>query len=91
MYISQCTSDDDVITFRRIVRNSINIPGSEIPQDKLSGIPFGNWYFEMNRVQRDRTVGPDKITLRPETDIDRHELKLWLSSLLHRLHSERVR
>ncbi|KAF5324134.1 hypothetical protein D9619_011141 [Psilocybe cf. subviscida] len=48
-----CTSDDDVITFRRIVRNSINIAGSEIPQDKLSEIPFA---YYIVYIQKDDVV-----------------------------------
>lgn len=94
MYISQCTCDNDIVTFRHIFRNWINHCGSEIIEYGLYKIPFGKRYFQMNHVCRDWTVGLDKMAaqaMRPETDFDRHESALWLNDLLHHLQRERVR
>ncbi|KAF5324310.1 hypothetical protein D9619_011293 [Psilocybe cf. subviscida] len=84
-----CISDDDVIVFKKIVREWIySRDFVEIRYDDVRHIPFGCWYFHMACADHYWEVIPDSEmldALRPETDLDSHELALWLNDLLHRI------
>lgn len=95
MYILQYTCDDDVMSFRRIIRMWIRDSSFKISSNDVWGIPSGWRCFQMDRADRDVTTVliDDEMAsaLRPESDLDRRELALWLNDLLHRLHRISVR
>lgn len=92
----QCTCDDDVTNYKRILRQWIysynleHLP-SHRGTDDSEWPPCSHRYLAMADVERDITTEPSGnigIVLRPETDFDAHETTLWLNDLLHRIYRE---
>lgn len=86
----QCISDDDFINFKRIVRQWIRRDNvSDFRPNDIKRIPFGLRYFQMARAEHFRSLDDEMAAaISPESDLDRQELGLWLSNLLHRIHRE---
>lgn len=100
----QCNCDDDVINFKRIMRQWINKDNtvvfgwefesvsdtSSVPESGLvPKIPFSHKYLQMARADYDYQLDSEIATaLAPETDMDRQELTLWLNDLLYQMHRE---
>lgn len=88
IYISQCTSNEDIENFRYLVRHCITAFAVYHHGERqgIEDIPFGPRYYQMTLAEHLSTV-PDGIVsadLRPESDFDRRESASWLTGLLYR-------
>lgn len=96
MHIPQCTSDDDVTHYKKILRQWIYaLPSQSYPEAIYQLGPATRWppcshrYLAMAYVDSG-IISPDHvwISMRPETAADARETAEWLNTLLHRIYTE---
>lgn len=90
IYSPQCACHDDVINFRLIMRQWVNIWDLNYAEFTNNGdskdIPFFRRYSHMARADRSLALDDDiAVALRPESDFDREESAMWLNHLLRRI------
>lgn len=91
----QCTTDEDIASYKWILRKWIFAQPSELRLIHRQRISHSHWppfsprYLAMAEFEQNITIEPSgdlEIALRPETNLDAREIAVWLNNLLHDIH-----